>query len=71
VKLKLWSYGTNAAAASSGAGVRRDGVELVLGGCDQMIQALVAFMAVDFVLGFLAAAKSGSVDSRVNVPGAA
>jgi toxin secretion/phage lysis holin len=65
VKLKLWSYGANAAAASSALAVAGTALNWWLGGCDQMIQALVAFMAVDFVLGFLAAAKSGSVDSRV------
>ena len=36
-----------------------------LGGFDNMVQALIWFMALDFLLGFLAAWKGGRTDSNV------
>ncbi len=65
MKLRLWSYGADGAVISSILAVIGTALNWWLGGWDQMIQALVAFMAVDFVLGFLAAAKAGSLDSNV------
>jgi toxin secretion/phage lysis holin len=41
------------------------GLNVWLGGFDNMVQALVAFMAVDFLLGFLAAGKAGKIDSHI------
>ncbi len=61
----LWNYGQKGfgfSAALAGIGTA---LNAWLGGFDNMAQALVALMAVDFLLGFLAAAKEGRVDSRV------
>ena len=40
-------------------------INSALGGFDKMLYALMAFMAFDFVLGFMAAWKSGTVDSHI------
>ena len=36
-----------------------------LGGYDNMLEALVWFMAIDFCIGFLAAGKAKAIDSHV------
>ena len=36
-----------------------------LGGFDKMLFALMTFMILDFILGFMAAWKTGAVDSRI------
>ena len=50
---------------SSAAAVIGITVNSALGGFDKMLYALMAFMALDFLLGFMSAWKAGTVDSRV------
>lgn len=65
MKSLVWNYGNEGVALSGVLAVVGTLVNGWLGGFDQMVQALIAFMAVDFVLGILAAAKGKKVDSRV------
>ncbi len=65
MKLKSWSYGCDGAALSTALAVIGTGFNWWRGGWGQMVQALVSFMAVDFILGFLAAAKAKTVNSQV------
>lgn len=65
MKQTIWNYGSGGAVFSgvlAAAGTLLNGW---LGGFDAMVRALVFCMAMDFVLGFLAAAKSRTVDSHV------
>ena len=50
---------------SAAAAVIGTALNAALGGFDKMIYALMAFMALDFILGFMSAWKLGTVDSRV------
>jgi len=50
---------------SAAAAVIGTVLNAVLGGFDKMLYALMAFMLLDFMLGFMAACKSRTVDSRV------
>ena len=61
----FWNYGelgVKISAAVAAAGML---LNSCLGGWDAMVKALVAAMAIDFLLGILAAVKSGTVDSHV------
>ena len=61
----LWSYGEEGAALSGAVSAAGTLLVALLGGWDQPLKALLLFMALDFVLGVLAAAKNGEVDSKV------
>ena len=61
----LWSYGTEGAALSGVVSAVGTTVLSLIGGWDQPLKALLLFMLLDFVLGVLAAAKQGEVDSKV------
>ncbi len=61
----LWSYGSTGAALSSAVSAVGTALMTLVGGWDQPLKALLLFMALDFVLGVLAAAKHGEVDSKV------
>ena len=61
----FWNYGelgVKISAAVAAAGML---LNSCLGGWDAMVKALVAAMVIDFLLGILAAVKSGTVDSHV------
>lgn len=60
-----WNYGGLGASLSGLVAAVGTGLNWWLGGWDLMVQGILVFMAMDFVLGFLAAAKNGSLDSRV------
>lgn len=61
----FWSYGKEGAGFSAAVAVVGTTASAVIGGMDKMLLALIAFMALDFALGFLAAWKDGKVDSRI------
>ncbi len=52
-------------AVSTFAAVVGTALNAALGGFDKMLYALMAFMVLDFILGFMSAWKRGTVDSRV------
>lgn len=54
-KLNLWSYGAEGAGIAGAVAAAGTALSISLGGWDRMVQALVIFMAADFVLGFAAA----------------
>lgn len=60
----LWSYGAQGAGISAVVAAVGLFISNRLGGWDQMVQALVIFMAVDVLLGLLAAFKNRQVDSH-------
>ncbi|MDD2954954.1 MAG: phage holin family protein [Oscillospiraceae bacterium] len=61
----LWSYGGEGAKISTAVAAVGTAVTWWLGGWDNMIVTLVVFMGLDFLLGILSAAKSGTVNSQV------
>ena len=65
MKNLLWSYGEKGAGTSTVIAAIGTGLNWWLGGYDNMVQALIAFMAVDFILGFAAAGKAKQIDSCV------
>lgn len=56
------SFGLRVSSCFSAAGTA---LNWLLGGWDLMVQALIAFMALDFVLGFAASIKNHTTDSQV------
>ena len=60
----LWNYGELGAKISAMIAAAGTAANLVFGGWDRMIQALLAAMAIDFLLGILSAVKSGTVNSH-------
>lgn len=60
-----WNYGELGARLSATVAAVGTALSIIVGGWDNLVQALVCFMAADFVLGFVAAAKSHTVDSSV------
>lgn len=60
----LWNYGNEGATLSGVVAVAGTLLNGWLGGFDNMVQALVTCMAIDFALGFLEAVKSRMVDSH-------
>ena len=63
--LRVNSYGPFGRAFSSLAAGLGTCANFLLGGWDLMVQALIAFMALDFVLGFAASVKNHTTDSQV------
>ena len=63
--LRVNSYGPFGRAFSSLAAALGTCANFLLGGWDLMVQALIAFMALDFVLGFAASIKNHTTDSQV------
>ena len=61
----LWSYGREGAALSGVVSAVGTAVLSLVGGWDQPLKALLLFMLLDFILGVLAAAKHGEVDSKI------
>ena len=64
-KLNLWNYGAEGAGISAVVAAAGTVFSACLGGWDKMVQALVIFMAADFVLGFTAAGKAHKINSHV------
>ena len=64
-KMNLWSYGQGGAKISALVAGAGTALSAALGGWDSMVQALVIFMAADFVLGFTAAGKARRINSHV------
>jgi len=60
-----WNIVDGKLAVSALAAVIGTVLNIALGGFDKMLYALMAFMALDFVLGFMSAWKMGTVDSHV------
>lgn len=56
------SFGLRVSSCFAAAGTA---LNWLLGGWDLMVQALIAFMALDFVLGFAASVKNHTTDSQV------
>ncbi len=65
MKNLVWNYGGEGATLSGVLAVVGTFLNWWFGGFDEMVQALIICMAIDFALGFLAAAKSKTVDSHV------
>ena len=63
--LRVNSYGPFGRVVSSCFAAAGIFANWLLGGWDLMVQALIAFMALDFVLGFAASVKSHTTDSQV------
>ncbi len=61
----LWSYGGQGAVISGLVSLVGTVATSLLGGWDQTLQTLLLFMGMDFLLGVLAAAKKGELDSKV------
>ena len=61
----FWNYGGEGFAMSTVLAVIGTTINAALGGFDRMLYALMIFMVLDFVLGFMAACKEKAVDSRV------
>ncbi len=61
----LWSYGKEGAAVSGVVSAVGTALVALMGGWDRPLKALLLFMAMDFALGVLAAAKNGRLDSKV------
>ena len=56
------SFGLRVSSCFAAAGTA---LNWLLGGWDLMVQALIAFMALDFVLGFAASIQNHTTDSQV------
>lgn len=65
VQKTIWSYGEDGAKVSAVIATIGTLASHFLGGWDNMIQALILFMVLDFAVGFIAAAKNDSIDSKV------
>ena len=63
--LRVNSYGPFGRVVSSCFAAAGTFANWLLGGWDLMVQALIAFMALDFVLGFAASVKNHTTDSQV------
>ena len=63
--LRVNSYGPFGRVVSSCFAAAGTFANWLLGGWDLMVQALIAFMALDFVLGFAASIKNHTTDSQV------
>ena len=61
----VWNYIDGKLALSAVAAVIGTAVNTALGGFDKMLYALMIFMILDFVLGFMSAWKLGTVNSRI------
>ena len=61
----FWSYGSGGFTFSAVFAAAGMALNAALGGFDKMLGALMAFMVLDFVLGFTSACKEKTVDSRV------
>lgn len=61
----LTTLDSQGAGFSIAVAVAGTAINYWLGGFDNMVQALVVFMTVDFLLGFLAAGKAKTIDSHV------
>lgn len=64
-KASPMAYGRWGARFSAGFALLGTGLSALLGGWDGPVKALLFFMAFDFLSGFAAACKEGSVDSQV------
>lgn len=65
MKELFWNYGETGAKISLATSAIGTFLSYKLGGWDSMIKALVMFMALDFILGFLASCKAKKTDSKV------
>ena len=65
MKNLVWSYGSEGAAVSGMLAAAGTFLNWWVGGFDKMVRALITCMAIDFALGFLAAAKLRTIDSHV------
>ena len=63
--LKINDYGPFGRVVSASFAAAGTALNWLLGGWDVMVQALIAFMVLDFVLGFAASLKSHTTDSQV------
>lgn len=63
--LGINNYGSFGLRVSSCFAAAGTALNWLLGGWDLMVQALIAFMALDFVLGFAASVKNHTIDSQV------
>ncbi|GAA6514543.1 holin family protein [Merdimmobilis hominis] len=63
--LGINNYGSFGLRVSSCFAAAGTALNWLLGGWDLMVQALIAFMALDFVLGFAASVKNHTTDSQV------
>ena len=61
----VWSYGEPGARISLIVGVLGTFSNFLLGGWDLALKLLCYMMVMDFLLGILAAAKQGKIDSKV------
>lgn len=61
----FWNYGELGVKISAAVAAVGTVGNLIFGGWDGMVKALVAAMAIDFLLGILAAVKTQTVDSHV------
>ena len=59
-----WNYGNEGLTISSVFALVGTFLSWALGGFDKMLQALILFMVLDFLLGFLAAWKGRRVNSQ-------
>ena len=62
----LWTYGGKGAAISGVISLAGTALSALVGGWDQPLKALLLFMFLDFILGVLAAAKHGELDSKIS-----
>lgn len=60
-----WNYGELGAWVSAAVAAIGTFFNAFLGGWDKMVQALVWFMAIDFLLGIIAALKAGKGNSKI------
>ena len=65
MKLSIWSYGKEGAAASGVLAVVGTFLNWWLGGFDVMLQSLLFFMVMDIIVGIAAAYKDKKVNSNV------
>lgn len=60
----FWNYGEKGAQLSALTAAIGTALTALLGGWDRTVWLLIGFMALDILLGVLAAAKGGRVDSK-------
>ena len=65
MKNVFWNYGNQGAKFSATIATVGTALNALLGGFDVMIKGLILLMAVDFILGILAAIKDKKLDSHV------
>ncbi|MEG2143942.1 MAG: phage holin family protein [Oscillospiraceae bacterium] len=65
MKNLFWNYGADGAEISGAAAILGTFATAVLGGWDKPLHLLLVLIGADFILGFLAAAKEGKVNSKV------